>query len=109
MPNIKPNNRVAVKACRNMLRAPCASFAPILCAPCTENPVEHATHKPPNSHMVVDTNPIEAEASAPKLPTIDASIYCMTIDDNCATMAGTLSQNTNSNWLRLVICWPLLI
>ena len=66
-------------------------------ATCTENPVAAAAHKPQNSHVVVDTNPMEAAAFAPKLPTIDASMYCMAIDDTCAMMAGTLRYTVKRN------------
>ena len=35
---------------------------------------------------------MEAEAFAPKLPTMEASMYCMAMDDSCAMMAGALSK-----------------
>lgn len=61
------------------------------CATWTAKPVEAALHKPLNSQVVVETRPIEAEALAPRLPTIAASIYCITMEDNCATIAGILN------------------
>jgi hypothetical protein len=64
---------------------------------------------PPNSQIVVDTSPIEAESSAPRQPTIDASIYCITIDDNCASTAGKLSKNVSLNCCPKVNSCPVLI
>ena len=69
--------RVDVMDCLNTSRASFISPAPILWATCTEKPVAAEVHIPQKSHVVVDTRPIDAEASAPRLPTIDASIYCM--------------------------------
>ena len=85
------NANTATTDCRNTRCAPSQSPAPMRWATCTEKPEAAALSSPPKSHVVVDTKPIAAEASAPRLPTIDASIYCITIDDNCATTAGTLS------------------
>ena len=64
---------------------------------------------PPNSQIVVETSPIEAESSAPRHPTIDASIYCITIDDNCASTAGKLSKNVSLNCCPKVNSCPVLI
>lgn len=50
------------------------SLAPIRWATCTENPVAAAVHTPLKSHVVVDTSPMDAEAFAPRLPTIEASM-----------------------------------
>ena len=61
------------------------------CATCTAKPVDAALHKPENNHVEVDTSPMDAEALAPRLPTMAASMYCITIDDNWATIAGILS------------------
>ena len=99
----KLNNVVEVTACRNTLRAPCISPAPILCATCTENPVDDAMHSPQNNHVVVETRPMAAASSAPRLPTIAASIYCITIEESCATTAGTLNITVKC------ICWPKVI
>lgn len=98
--------KAVVKAWRKMLRAADRSLAPILWATCTEKPVEQAEHKPPKSHVVVVTNPMEAEASAPRLPTIEASIYCMTMEENWATTAGTLNHAASSSLSRRVISLP---
>ncbi len=91
---------------RRTFLAPVKSPAPIRCATCTEKPVAAAAHSPQNNHVVVDTSPIEAEAFAPKLPTIDASTYCMAIEDNCAIIAGTLRYAVNSNCCFSVIFLP---
>lgn len=72
------------------LSGPCEVAGPIRCATCTENPVAAAAHSPQNSHVVVDTNPMEADAFAPRLPTIEASIYCIAMEDNWAITAGAL-------------------
>lgn len=45
------------------------------------NPIAAAAHIPQNSQVVVETNPMEAAAFAPRLPTIEASMYCMAIED----------------------------
>ena len=39
--------------------------------------------------------PMEADASAPMLPTIDASMYCIMVVVSCARMAGVLSCSTS--------------
>ena len=56
----------------------------------TANPVGTAPQIPPKSHVDVDTSPIDAAASAPRRPTMDASIYCIMMDDSCARIAGIL-------------------
>ena len=77
--------------CRMRFLASASSPAPILCAHWTEKPIPIAIASPPKSHVEEDTRPIAAEPSAPSLPTIDASIYCMTIVEICARIAGILS------------------
>ena len=97
---------VADSDCRNTARAPCISPAPILCATCTENPVAAAAHNPQKSHVVVETSPMEADASAPRLPTIAASIYCIIMEDNCAMTAGMLSCTVRRSCCPNVIGLP---
>ena len=46
-------------------------------------------HTPQNNHRLLETRPTEAELSAPRRPTIDASIYCIKMLDNWASMAGS--------------------
>ena len=106
MPHKIPNIPTATNACRKIPRARCMSPAPKACATCTEKPVAAAEHNPLKSHVVVDTKPIDAEAFAPKLPTIAASMYCMTIEDNCAMIAGTLSCKVSLNCSPNVIKRP---
>jgi hypothetical protein len=66
--------------------------------------------KPMKSHVEVVTKPIDAEAEAPKLPTIEASMYCMTIEEICAMIAGTLSMTANRNCImRLTGCAPRMV
>ena len=86
------NSSVAVMPCRNTERALCQSPAPMQCATCTEKPMAAAEHSPPNSHVLVDIRPMDADAFAPRLPTIEASMYCMAMDDSCVIMAGMLSS-----------------
>ena len=86
-----------------MTLAPRMSPAPIRCATCTEKPVAAATHNPQKSHVVVETKPIAADSSAPRLPTIAASIYCMTMEESCAIIAGTLNCTVRRN------CWDRVI
>lgn len=99
----KLNMRHAVMACRSTLRAAASSLAPTLWAACTENPVVTAEQMPQKSQRLVDTSPIAAESSAPSRPTIDASIYCMRMLDNCASIAGSDSITVSFS------CWPKLI
>ena len=101
-----PNTAAATKDWRNTDRALRKSFAPTKCATCTVNPIATALHNPIISHVEVETRPIEAEASAPTLPTMAASIYCMAIEENCATMAGILSCTTSESCWRNVIVLP---
>ena len=81
-PHNKPNKPTATKACRSIVLAFRISPAPMEWATCTEKPVAAAEQVPPKSHVVVETKPMEAAALAPKLPTMAASIYCMTMEDN---------------------------
>ena len=69
-----PKSSVAANACRRTFLAPAGSLAPIRWATYTENPVAAAVHTPLKSHVVVDTSPMDAEAFAPRLPTIEASM-----------------------------------
>ena len=64
------------------------------CAVCTEKPVASEMHSPPASHVEVLTSPIDADASAPRLPAIAESMYCMTIELICASIAGILRRIT---------------
>lgn len=92
------NMRLAIIPCRKTLRAPSLSLAPTRCATCTEYPEVIAAHMPQKSHRLVDTSPIDAESSAPRRPTIDASIYCIAMLDNCASIAG--SESVAVRWSR---------
>lgn len=82
------NTTTGMNDCRSTPAAPARSEAPIRLATCTENPEAIAEHNPHISHVEVAINPIEADDSAPSEPTIAASIYCMTIVDSCAMIAG---------------------
>ena len=47
-----------------------------------------AEHVPQKSHRLVLTSPTAALSDAPRRPTIAASIYCMSMLDSCAIIAG---------------------
>ena len=74
-----PNTEVAAKDCLRTSRALLNSPAPIRCATWTLKPTDAAERIPPKSHVLVDISPMAAEASAPRLPTMEASIYTITI------------------------------
>ena len=74
--------------CRSTSRAALKLLAPIRCATWTEKPLPQAPQNPPSSHMQVDTRPMDAPAAAPRWPTMDVSIYCISTEDSCAMMAG---------------------
>ena len=61
------------------------------------------------SHSVDSTNPILAEAAAPKCPTIAASMKNMSTTVICASIDGTLSSTIRSSFSRVVICLPMRI
>ena len=84
-------------------------MAPIKWATCTANPEAAALSTPPKSHVVVDTRPMAAAGSLPKLPTMAASIYCITIDDSCAMIAGALSCAVSVSCWRQVMGLPSLM
>ena len=86
------NARQATMACRNMERDLAKSDEPIRWAIWTENPVAQADRIPQKSHVDVETRPMAADASAPRLPTIDASMYCMAMAEIWATIAGKLKS-----------------
>ena len=54
---------------------------------------------PPMSQVEVDTRPMEADAFAPKLPTMAASIYCIAMELISARIAGMLRLITLSSCL----------
>ena len=80
--------RALTSACRSTSRAVLKSLAPIRCATCTEKPLPQAPQKPISSHMHAETRPMDAPAAAPRCPTIDVSMYCISTDDTWAMMAG---------------------
>ncbi len=82
---------------RIMLLASFVLPPPMLCAACIEKPDATAPHTPPKSHVELDTRPIEADASAPRLPAMEASVYCIITEVTCAIIAGILRKNTSWN------------
>ena len=71
-----------------------------------EKAVAAAAHTPLKSQVVVDTRPMDAEASAPRLPTIEASMYSMTIEESWASIDGTLNRTINSSRCLQLIGLP---
>ena len=63
----------------------------------------------PMSQVVDSVSPMAAEASAPMLPTIDASMYCMMVVVSCARMAGVLRSSISRSWSAVVmgLCWRM--
>ena len=60
----------------------------------------------PSSHIVVSISPIEADACAPMLPTIDASMYCIIVVVSCARIAGVARNITSRACSPSVIGLP---
>ena len=63
-------------------------------------------HTPQNIHRLEFIRPTDAAASAPRRPTIDASIYCMMIVESCAMMAGADSFAVSATCWRRLRCSP---
>lgn len=101
--------RIQVMDWRNTSFASLFFFAPIKCATCTLKPAVAALQMPLKSHSDAATKPIEAESLAPNCPTIDASIYCMMIDESCTIMAGTLNRAARWSCCVRVTGVPFLI
>ena len=59
---------------------------------CTVKPVPAAIHSPPSSQVLDDTSPIAAPSPGLRRPIMDASIYCITIPEICARIAGILNR-----------------
>ena len=74
-----PKTDVAARACLRTSLARLNSPAPMRWATCTLKPTDAADSIPPKSQVLVDIRPIAAEASAPRLPTMEASMYTITI------------------------------
>ena len=83
-----PATALDVMPWRTTARAPAVSPPPSRCATCTEKPMVSMEHTPQNSHRLLFIRPTDALASAPRRPTIEASIYCITMVDSCAIIAG---------------------
>ena len=79
------------------LRAFSGSFAPVRLAICTVKPVPAAMQSPPSSHVLDDTRPMAAPSPGLRRPIMDASIYCITIPEICASIAGILSRTISES------------
>ena len=64
---------------------------------------------PPISQVVDETRPMEAVASAPMLPTMPASMYCIAMDVSCARIAGRLMPRTRRIFSALLTSFLLSI
>ena len=96
-------HRAIMSPCFMIFLADLSSPAPTAWAICTVNPVVTAMHSPPNSHVVDETSPMAPDAFAPRRPTMDASMYCMTMDEIWARIAGMLSLTVSP------ICWDAVM
>ncbi len=83
--------KTARSPCRTIFLALFSSPAPIRWAICTVKPMLAAEQSPPISQVLEETSPIDAESFAPSCPTMEASIYCMTMEEIWAIMAGMLN------------------
>ncbi len=101
-----PAIRQATIPWRNTALAPSVSFAPSLWATWTENPIVSIEHTPQNIHRLLFIRPTEADWSAPSLPTIEASMYCMRMVESWAIIAGPDSLAVNANCCRSVMLSP---
>lgn len=97
--NMKTVNRPFL----SRLLAASKSFAPHLWATCTEKPDITAMKKPFIIQVLVDTSPIEAAGFAPRWPTMDASMYCISTDEIWARMAGMARSMASLNCCPSVI------
>ena len=94
------------RPCFTRFRASRSSHAPMRWATITEKPTTSARHNPPNSHVLEATRPMEAEASRPNCPTMEASMYCITMEEIWARMAGILSCSVSLVCCRRVRVCP---
>lgn len=97
---------VAISAWRNTWRALKKSFAPMKCATWTEKPIDAALVILPNSHVDDSTRPMDADACAPRRPTIEASIKNIITLVICARMDGMLNPIIRFSFSLPVIGLP---
>ena len=96
-PRIAPVATATVMPCLRSFRAVGYDFAPISCEASTEYPVIPADPRPQKSQIVLDTIPTAAASTAPRLPTMAASMYCIKTFANCARIAGIESRITRAS------------
>ena len=77
-----------------MLRVLVLFPAPMDWADCIMNPIAIAFERLPRTQVEEATSPIEALAFSPRLPTIAASIYCITIEEICVRIPGIERSQT---------------
>ena len=78
----RPMRNTVVSPCLITALAPLKSCAPQRWATWTENPELAPDWNPPIIQVVVATRPIDADWFAPSWPTIPASMYCISTDEN---------------------------
>ena len=103
---IRLHRKQQTSDCLSTRRAASKSLAPMKWATCTENPMLAAEASPPISQPVVSTSPMEAEALAPKWPTIEASMKNITVAEICARMEGILRLTMSQSFSLWVIVRP---
>ena len=92
--SVIPNSSATTKDWRSTSLASASRLAPMSCAVWTEKPLAIEMQSPLRSQVEVDTRPMEAEACAPKLPTMAESMYCIAMELSSARIAGTLRAIT---------------
>ena len=90
------------------LRASFPSPAPMRWAHCTVKPMPMEPQRPPKSQVVEATRPMAADPEAPRLPTMEASIYCMTTEEIWARIAGMLNRRIITESSGMVRVSPFL-
>ena len=101
--------RLMISPWRNTCRARMKSFAPMKWAACTENPSDMALVMLLKSQVVDSTRPMLAEASAPKCPTMEASMKNIITLVICANIEGMLKSTIKLSFSRVVSASPPLI
>lgn len=76
------------------------------CATCTENPVAAALSKLPINQVVDSISPMLAEASAPRCPTMEASMKNIITVEICANIEGMLSPTIRLSFSRRAMSRP---
>ena len=98
--------RLMISPWRNTCRARMKSFAPMKWAACTENPSDMALVMLLKSQVVDSTRPMLAEASAPKCPTMEASMKNIITLVICASIDGILNSTIKLSFSLVLRACP---